>query len=171
MSISNDKHKYDESSESEFAFMKRVKIPRADGARYIDRFIIIRCKLGSIMFHRIFSTDNDCMHDHPWSFRTLIIKGGYFEHVPKYGPKMMEDLGTKLSTAFWGHIADVSNKTWYKPGSWMFRPAKYVHRLEIPEGKQAWTLVFTGPEKRVWGFHTPLGWVGWRGYKNVGSCL
>lgn len=143
-------HKYDEASESEFAFMKRVKIPRADGARYIDRFILIRCKLGSIMFHRIFSTDNDCMHDHPWWFKTLIIKGGYWEHTP--------------SDYTW------TKRTWYGPGSWLYRPAEYTHRLEIPAGKQAWTLVFTGPEKRVWGFWTPRGWKKSHDYTNVGSC-
>ena len=77
----NEKH-YEESQESRFCFMKRVKIYRDTGELYIDRLILLRVKWFSIMFHKIYLTDNDCMHDHPWSFVTFLLKGGYVEHTP-----------------------------------------------------------------------------------------
>lgn len=29
------------------------------------------------------------------------------------------------------------------------------------------TLVFYGPRKRMWGYHTPYGWVSWKEFKPV----
>lgn len=144
-------------SEGGFLFMKRMKIFREGTDQiYLDRLILIRCRFGSIMFHRIYLTDNDCMHDHPWLFHTILLKGTYLEHFntcPEcIGPKWYE------------------GKQWIKPWRLQYRPANWVHRLEIPEGKSVWSLVFTSTKKRSWGFWTPKGWTPWRNYANVGSC-
>lgn len=134
---------YNENQESNFLLFKTVDIKRHDGALYIRRLIIIRCFLGSIMLHKIYLTDSDCMHDHPWKFWSIILKGGYHEHTPE---------GVK----------------YYKSGSFLFRPADWVHRLEVD--KPVTTLVITGVKKRSWGFHTPLGFIGWRNYNATGTC-
>jgi hypothetical protein len=146
---------YSEESKNSFQFLKRQKIYRETGDLYLDRLIIIRCFLGSIMFHKIYLTDSDCMHDHSWSFRTIILKGGYFEQIPRF----------KKGCSFW-HNEHIEK--WYKPGTILYRPAGWVHRLRIT--KPAWTLVFTGPTKREWGFWTPKGWLKSNKYKNVGNC-
>lgn len=86
------------------------------------------------LFHR---SDADALHDHPWSFITLILWGGYFEQTPK---------GTR----------------WRPPGSLLFRPALWKHRVVIPPGKKALTLVITGPKKRSWGFYCEQSWRPWR---------
>lgn len=69
-------------------------------------------------------------HDHPWSFYTIILKNGYCEYRP------------------------TCNK-WYhrKAGTILFRPAEFSHNVVTCDGKPAWSLVFTGPRKREWGFH------------------
>lgn len=149
-------HSYNEESESQFAICKRQIINRADGTPYINRLIIIRCFLGSIMFHKIYSTDSDCMHDHPWAFITFILKGGYYEQTPLLSPMNIPIKNGR------------DKEVWYRPGTILYRPANWVHRLRIT--KAAWTLVFTGPEKRIWGFWTPRGWLKSKDYTNVGSC-
>ena len=40
--------------------------------------------------HKILLSDEPILHDHPWSWGTFIISGGYWEHTPK---------GTFLETA------------------------------------------------------------------------
>ena len=45
---------------------------------------------------------------------------------------------------------------------------EHVHRLILKPGQSAWTLVYTGPKYREWGFHDlELGWVPWRRYRDI----
>jgi hypothetical protein len=36
----------------------------------------------NIFLHRFLKSDPDDVHDHPWPYATLIIKGGYYEWTP-----------------------------------------------------------------------------------------
>ena len=97
---------------------------------YVGRFsFIFNRKIApfNIFFHKLFLSDPDDMHDHPWSFISLIIKGGYWEHS-EYGKK------------------------WRGVGSIAYRPAERFHRIELKDDKEAWTLCFVGPFKRDWNF-------------------
>jgi hypothetical protein len=77
-------------------------------------------------------------HDHPWPFWSLILWGGYWEHAP-------------------------SGKRWCGPLSLLRRPAEWQHRVEVPQGKRCWTLLFVGRAVRRWGFLCPgKGWLPWR---------
>ena len=87
--------------------------------------------------HHIVRSDADReLHDHPFSFVSIILRGGY-----------------------WEHLAD-GTRTWHGPGSILFRSAEVLHRLELP--RPAWTFVFRGPIRRPWGFMTAFGWVPWQ---------
>jgi hypothetical protein len=77
------------------------------------------------------------LHDHPWSFWSLIIWGGYWEHTE-------------------------SGKRWYGPLRLLRRPANWRHRVELPDGRRCWTLVWTGSKERSWGFWCPRGFMPWR---------
>jgi hypothetical protein len=64
---------------------------------------------------------------------------------------------------------------WYGPGSVLFRPADWVHRVELrrrDDGRfrPACTLVVTGRKVRGWGFHTAFGWIPWRQYHWAKHC-
>ena len=78
------------------------------------------------------------MHDHPVSFISWMIRGGYTEDTPE---------GTR---------------TWPR---WSIRRmcATDVHRI-VWTYPQTVTLVLAGPVVRSWGFHTRKGWVPWREY-------
>ena len=95
----------------------------------------------SVRVHEILRSDNDrALHDHPWSYMTIILEGGY-----------------------WEHTADGKVK-WYGPGSVLFRSYTNTHRLEVPPGTVATTLFCMGPYRQEWGFHTPEGKIPWRQY-------
>ncbi len=72
-------------------------------------------------------------HDHPWSYLTIILRGGY--HEERY-----DELG------------DLVSRKWHGPGSILYRPANSWHRLLLPAGYSAWTLFITGPKQQTWGF-------------------
>jgi hypothetical protein len=88
-------------------------------------------------------------HDHPWSYLTIVLKGGYWEH--RY-----EEIH--------GYCVWQSSK-WHGPGSILWRQAGSLHMLSLPPGKTATTLFITGSKVRSWGFQTPSGFINHREYR------
>ena len=76
----------------------------------------------NILLHKILKSDLGDLHDHYWSYITIILKGGYWESTEN---------GT----------------FWRGPGYIGFRKATDRHSLKIPKGKPAWTLLLAGPNK------------------------
>ena len=76
----------------------------------------------NILLHKILKSDLGDLHDHYWSYITIILKGGYWE--------------TNENGTFWRG-----------PGYIGFRKASDRHSLKIPKGKYAWTLLLAGPNK------------------------
>ena len=91
----------------------------------------------NVTLHKIVRSDLAIMHDHPWAYLTIILKGGYWEHLPKWN----ED-----KSAF----EDI--RTWKGPGSVIKRSANEYHWLELEHDQPATTLFFMGPQQREWGF-------------------
>lgn len=101
-------------------------------------YVIPRNPICCIYIHKFLRDDDDrAMHDHPWSSVSLLVWGRYVEQTAQ-------------------------GKKEYRAGSVLFRKATHTHRIELPEGRPAWTLFVTGPRVREWGFHCPQGWVHWR---------
>ncbi|APQ42187.1 hypothetical protein PBI_MRMAGOO_84 [Mycobacterium phage MrMagoo] len=142
-------------------------LTRDNGTVYLNRWHVIpRNRFFNVYLHQFLGSDDDrALHDHPWWFASLVLKGGYWEHH--------EDC--------W--------MTWRGRGSFAIRRAKTAHRVEldttvdyeaIQDGvpflelqrreKPAWTLVFTGPKIRSWGFHCPQGWIHWRRFDKRNGC-
>lgn len=105
---------------------------------FLSRWRLLKLPGGRrVLLHRFHLSDRDReLHDHPWPFTSVVLAGGYSEETPE---------GVK----------------WHPPGSILRRPAEWRHRVILPEGRKAWSLVFTGPRCRVWGFWTDRGWVDW----------
>ena len=76
----------------------------------------------NILLHKILKSDLGDLHDHYWSYITIILKGGYWE--------------TNENGTFWRG-----------PGYIGLRKASDRHSLKIPDGKPAWTLLLAGPNK------------------------
>lgn len=91
---------------------------------YLHRWII-DFKLFSIRIHHwFFGDDPRHFHDHPWSFLGMVLWGCYYD-VTEKGEEYM----------------------W--PGKIFYRQATHKHTVKT-DG--CWTLIFTGPEVREWGF-------------------
>jgi hypothetical protein len=87
----------------------------------------IETRWGSIRLHHwLASDDQRNFHDHPWDFITLVIRGGYVDRSP-------------------------SGDEHLKAGRLAFRSSEHQHTV-YPDPGGAWTLVFTGPKVRNWGF-------------------
>jgi hypothetical protein len=162
----------DRYKETDWAVFKFRRITRSsEGTPYLDRLTLFGCPWFSLKLHHIRASDDDCPHDHPWWFISLILKGGYYE-----------SRGVLLSKT-----------AWYGPGRLLYRSAKSIHRLDLktiyplvqvdmpsdashfdlpPASyvQSCWTLVLTGRRIRNWGFYTKGGWVPWRRYSAKTKC-
>lgn len=124
-----------------------------DNDPYIIRWILFSCPLFGIMVHKMLRSDYDrALHDHPWDFLSIVLKGGYAEEFEERG---------------------VRDFRFNAPGHILFRKAEFKHRVILDKGKICWTLVFKGPRRRKWGFWirdykikngTWFRWCWWRKY-------
>lgn len=122
---------------------------------YMRRWIL-RTPRGTLRLHNILRSDEGRdLHDHPFNFTSLILRGGYVEHRPGclcgiHG--ILPSGNVVLPCRFYG------------PGSVVRRNATDLHRLELVNGL-AWTVVITGRYFRRWGFQTAAGWVDYEHYQ------
>ena len=93
----------------------------------------------SIRIHHIKKPDADpCLHDHPWAWRTIVLKGWYIE----------ENAFGEFNTRRKGFTAGNSAET--------------LHRIDEVSPGGVWTLFFMGrkyinkQEVNKWGFIVPL---------------
>lgn len=134
-----------------------------DGSLYLRRFYLTpRSWRRRLFLHHIVLADPDpYVHDHPWPFRTLVLRGGYNEDV-------MSDCRCCNLPVDW-------NDGELLAGTGCYRPARYRHRIfYVRPG--TWTLVLAGRAEREWGFWVPgrvgtmpnlLSWVPWHEYLGV----
>jgi hypothetical protein len=134
---------------------------------YLARFWITAAKTApdgtlesgdSALLHYFVQADDDeSLHDHPWDFRTTILRGGYWEHLPPLDWKAGSELGPDWRAR---RIARTAGET-------VAHAAADLHCVGAVLGT-TWTLVRTGPRVREWGFH-PTGktWQPWYQYLGV----
>ncbi len=127
---------------------------RRTGEDYMHRYYLFlkdRNKFPfNVTLHKIVKSDDPIMHDHPWPYLTIVIKGGYWEHVPVFN---------KEGEMF----AEISR--WRGPGSIIKRSANEFHWLELDERVgPATTIFFMGPQQRDWGFLVKNKWIQWQKY-------
>ena len=154
---------------------------------YLSRWTLLSTKLGAVYLHLFHRSDADEMHDHPWSFISVVLWRGYVEETPSPGLEWRtvsvaegEDLiasgeGWTFGAYFIGDTMHVfrsvgrdRKRVW--PGMVLLRPASWVHRVELIDEKPAITLIIRGPYVRQWGFWTRNGWQFWRDYFTERGC-
>lgn len=104
-------------------------------------FVIPRNRWFNIYLHKIVRSDDDrALHCHPWWNLSVILHGAYVE----------------ITERAW---------TFRRSGSVVFRLATQRHRLALAQmnGQEqaCWTLFFTGPRFREWGFYCGDRFVHW----------
>ena len=126
---------------------KRIIYDRLDNEPYLERYYVFlkdrKLFPFNIFLHKFLKSDPDHVHDHPWPYATLILKGGYYEYVPIF------DNGLKVG----------EQCHWRGPGHFRTCNANSYHRIEIKPGVECWTLFMPGPQKREWGFLVDNKWI------------
>lgn len=113
-------------------------------------FIIPRNPVLNIYLHKFQKDDEDrALHDHPWWFISIMLKGSYREITGRLSPNFVDRSAPSLC----------------------FRPATHQHRVVLPvingKKKPCWTILITGSVQRTWGFWCPRGFVKWSDFLAV----
>lgn len=86
------------------------------------------------VIHRFTAPDRGDPHDHPWSFRSMILHGGYREEV--YSPDG-------------GYVRTIDRK----PGDSFLIEAGHIHRIVDLGAAECFTLILPQASERVSGFY------------------
>jgi cold shock CspA family protein len=113
------------------------------------RYYILKTPFFEVYLHQFIDDDEEALHDHPWTFVTLIISGGYTEELAGGASRSL------------------------RPGRVVFRNASRLHRVVVSNKYRGrvWTLVVTGRRFHKWSFvdrdtgryHTPYEYGAKRG--------
>ena len=132
---------------------KRIVLDRVSDEPYLERYyLFLKERSGfpfNIFLHKFLKSDPDDVHDHPWPYATLILKGGYWEWIPEFNAA-----GEKI-----GEV-----RKWRGPGHFRISSATSYHRVELGNDVECWTLFMPGPKQREWGFLVQDQWVQWEQY-------
>lgn len=135
----------------------------ADGSLYMERWLIIPRRnedSSHLRLHHICTKDYDYhLHDHPFSFWSLVLTGGYVEVRPVTRSPCFLDSSDPREEV---------RRTVRLAGSLTYRHACDRHRITHVL-QNTWTLVFAGPLRQWWGFYTPVGKIHWRDYESKHS--
>ena len=127
---------------------KRIIMDRVDNEPYLERYYVFlkdRTRFPfNVFVHKFLKSDPDDVHDHPWPYATLILRGGYYEWVPQFNEQ-----GIKTCEV----------RHWRGPGHFRICSPDSYHRIELKEGVTAWTLFMPGPQRREWGFLVNNRWI------------
>lgn len=127
---------------------KRIVMDRTNNEPYLERYYLFlkdRKKFPfNIFLHKFLKSDPDDVHDHPWPYATLILKGGYYEWTPKF------DNNGKII---------YETCSWRGPGHFRVCKANSFHRIELKPDVECWTLFMPGKQAREWGFVVKDQWI------------
>ena len=132
---------------------KRIVMDRVENEPYLERYYLFLRERErfpfNVFLHKFLKSDPDDVHDHPWPYVTLILKGGYWEWIPHF-----DTVGRKTG----------EYQVWRGPGHFRVSKANSFHRIELDPDITAWTLFMPGPKQRDWGFLVKNQWIQWEQY-------
>ena len=132
---------------------KRIVMDRVQNEPYLERYYLFLRERErfpfNVFLHNFLKSDPDDVHDHPWPYATLILKGGYWEWIPHF-----DTVGRKTG----------EYQVWRGPGHFRISKANSFHRIELDPDITAWTLFMPGPKQRDWGFLVKNQWIQWEQY-------
>jgi len=134
---------------------RKGHIYHTDGSLYMGRYALFETKYLSARVHHIATEDKDVvMHDHPWWFVSIVLRGAYTEQRP-----------TNIDPCFYGASKEDSHTTVRFSGSMSFRRPTDRHLIDSVE-VDTWTLFIYGPIRQWWGFFTPKGKIYWKDFSD-----
>lgn len=142
---------------ADWLIRRAMRTPYSHLPGYMQRYWLLNAYEGnrwhikwlpSVRIHHILRQDTDPhMHNHPWTFRSVVLKGGYIEARP------------------WSQANEYKRSVVSRPaGSTYKLGADEFHRIMCVSQGGAWTLFVTWRYQHTWGFKTSTGVVPWREY-------
>lgn len=129
------------------------------GEVFLNRWGLAHDRIGGFYIHHIPGQDPGMdLHDHPWPFITIVLRGGYVDvQAQIHADGQAHDKETRFP---WGKM----DRYGYLSGPRIHRmPLDVAHRI-VGARPNTWTLVLRGPTRREWGFYPPGGKVSWTEY-------
>lgn len=121
-------------------FQTIKRILSKSGELHFKRFAIIDCKYFGVYIHRVYKKDeDDHLHDHPWNYSSLIIKGWMLETT-------LDHEGSRITNLV---------KRW----TYTSRNQKHFHKISYVSSGGLTTLFFRGPRISEWGYEMSGYWV------------
>lgn len=149
---------------------------------YLRRFYVWRSawigkNWGDLYIHKIARSDDDPdPHNHPWDFRTFVLKGGYTDESYSFTETRTISCVPELATDWVGKRGrHPEHDDVVKAGDTRFRPWFHIHRVILPDENPAWTLVATSGYRSKangdpsWCFVTEDRKVPWREYLGLNA--
>jgi len=119
----------------------RIIMDRQNNMPYLERYYVFlkdrKCFPFNVFIHKFLRSDPDDVHDHPWPYATLILKGGYWEWIPEFASN-----GKKIG----------EKRHWRGAGHFRICKAESYHRIELVPNVTCWTMFMPGSQRREWGF-------------------
>lgn len=154
---------------------RQIIMDERSGTPYLIRYFLYKPKTkgkGRIYLHHIMRSDYDrALHDHPWAFMSVILKGGYREHT-SWTDLQLRPVSGKWKPTYFNPSSDEAFHCDFSAPAVLKRQAQWRHRLDLRDNKPVWSLVFTGPKSNEWGFWATLqDFCPWRKYDGrTGIC-
>jgi hypothetical protein len=117
------------------------EIRSKDGTLHFRRWCLIDTRWFKVYIHGIYAEDKDThMHNHPWDYFCLVLKGSYIEET-KSGDNTMT------------------------PGTIVKRVGEDYHRIKKLLTSTVYALLIVTPMKRKWGYLVDGKWVNYETYR------
>jgi hypothetical protein len=125
------------------------EIVAKNGDIHFRRYRLLSLPWLRIYIHQILISDYEAdFHDHPWPFRSRILKGSYREDYTVHPDH----------TVIWSRQ--------YGVGQTIRHQAEDSHKITLTS-PVVWTFVITWARPRYWGYQTENGWVGHKEYRQI----
>jgi hypothetical protein len=128
---------------------------------YLNRWWLLpRNPVFNVYLHQFVRDDDDrALHDHPWHWCSILLRGCYVEHTIRTGGihrrRRRFPGSVKIASPWRAHRVELLKVVRYD------KDHPHGHLTAVP----CWTLFITGPRVRNWGFHcAERGWIRWQDF-------
>lgn len=119
-----------------WALLEKFVVPHYDdpnGEPYLVRWRLISTPWFGVFLHRLGTPDpRDTLHNHPWPFLSVILRGSYMEFVKSNVPGVYAE--SRL----------IKRLNYKGLNDW--------HWIASLDRVPTWTLMFVGRRRKVWGY-------------------
>lgn len=120
---------------------------------YLTRWRIVQTPWGGVYLHAIRRPDHDRhLHDHPWSFASIILRGGYVEER-----ETSAAVAIAIANMRDNHGLDLGRRRKFGVARVNVVRRGAFHSIRRLLRVPTWSLVLVGPRRSGWGYATAFG--------------